>query len=54
MPGGGGPCERLGVTASIEDHGFFMNSSERVKRLLQAVDSPNFKMTLDVGRAFVS
>ncbi len=42
-------AERLGVTASIEDHGFFMNSSERVKRLLNAVDSPNFKMTLDVG-----
>jgi L-ribulose-5-phosphate 3-epimerase len=42
-------AERLGVTASVEDHGFFMNSSERVKRLLNAVDSPNFKMTVDVG-----
>jgi L-ribulose-5-phosphate 3-epimerase len=42
-------AERLGVTASVEDHGFFMNSSERIKRLIHAVDLPSFKMTLDVG-----
>lgn len=42
-------AERHGVIASVEDHGFFMNSSERIKRLLHAVNSPNFKMTLDVG-----
>lgn len=41
--------QRHGVTTSVEDHGFFMNSSERVKRLLHAVDLPNFRMTLDVG-----
>lgn len=38
-----------GVVTSVEDHGFFMNSSERVKRLIHAVDLPNFKFTLDVG-----
>jgi sugar phosphate isomerase/epimerase len=40
---------RYGVTTSVEDHGFFMNSSERIKRLIHAVNLPNFKMTLDVG-----
>jgi sugar phosphate isomerase/epimerase len=42
-------AQRLGVVASVEDHGFMMNSSERIKRLLHAVDLPSFKMTLDVG-----
>lgn len=38
-----------GVTTSVEDHGFFMNSSARVKRLLHAVGRSNFKFTVDVG-----
>lgn len=38
-----------GVVTSVEDHGFFMNSSERIRRLLHAVDHPNFKLTVDVG-----
>ncbi|MBE9637341.1 sugar phosphate isomerase/epimerase family protein [Salipiger mangrovisoli] len=38
-----------GVVTSIENHGFLMNSSERCRRLVHAVDSPNFRMTLDVG-----
>ncbi|MEI4472250.1 sugar phosphate isomerase/epimerase family protein [Frigidibacter sp. MR17.24] len=38
-----------GVVASIENHGFLMNASERCRRLVHAVDSPNFRMTLDVG-----
>lgn len=38
-----------GVITSVEDHGFFMNSSGRIKRLLHAVDLPNFKFTVDVG-----
>jgi L-ribulose-5-phosphate 3-epimerase len=38
-----------GVTTSVEDHGFFMNSSARIKRLIHAVDRPNFKFTVDVG-----
>ncbi|GLQ11346.1 sugar phosphate isomerase [Devosia yakushimensis] len=38
-----------GVTTSVEDHGFFMNSSARIKRLLHGVDRPNFKFTVDVG-----
>ncbi|MDB5536644.1 MAG: hypothetical protein JWP26_291 [Devosia sp.] len=38
-----------GVTTSVEDHGFFMNGSDRIRRLLHAVNLPNFKFTLDVG-----
>ncbi len=40
---------RYGVTTSVEDHGFFMNSSERIKRLQHAVNLPNFKLTVDIG-----
>ncbi len=39
----------LGITTSIENHGFCMNNSERVRRLICAVDRPNFKTTLDIG-----
>lgn len=38
-----------GVTTSVEDHGYFMNGSGPVRRLLHAVNLPNFKFTLDVG-----
>jgi sugar phosphate isomerase/epimerase len=38
-----------GVTTSIENHGFFVQSSERVRRIVHAVDRPNFRTTLDVG-----
>jgi sugar phosphate isomerase/epimerase len=39
----------LGITTSIENHGFFMNNSERVRRLIYAVDRPNFRTLLDIG-----
>lgn len=39
----------LGVTTSIEDHGFFMNGAARVNQLIAAVDRPNFRFTVDVG-----
>ncbi|MBC7725913.1 MAG: sugar phosphate isomerase/epimerase [Burkholderiaceae bacterium] len=39
----------LGITTSVENHGMSMNNSERVRRLVGAVDLPNFKVTLDVG-----
>ena len=38
-----------GVVTSVENHGFFMNGSGRVQRLLHAVAHPNFKFTVDVG-----
>ena len=39
----------LGITTSVENHGFCMNVSERVRRLVTAVDRPNFRTTLDIG-----
>jgi sugar phosphate isomerase/epimerase len=39
----------LGITTSIENHGFCMNLSERVRRLITTVDRPNFRTTLDIG-----
>lgn len=34
---------------SIENHGTLMNGAERVKRLLLAVDRPNYGCTVDIG-----
>lgn len=39
----------FGITTTIENHGFSVQASDRVQRVLQAVDRPNFKTTLDVG-----
>jgi len=38
-----------GITTSLENHGFFVQSSDRVRRVVHAVDEPNFKTTLDIG-----
>ncbi|MDB5054352.1 MAG: sugar phosphate isomerase [Bacilli bacterium] len=40
---------QFGITTSIENHGFYVTMSERVLRLVQTVDRPNFKVTLDIG-----
>ncbi|MCM3781364.1 sugar phosphate isomerase/epimerase [Neobacillus mesonae] len=40
---------QFGITTTIENHGFCVQASDRVQRVLQAVDRPNFKTTLDVG-----
>lgn len=49
-------CQRIadhaaqyGITTSLENHGFYLQASERVRRLVIAVDRPNFRTTLDVG-----
>ena len=39
----------LGVTTSVENHGYFVQASDRVQRLLLAVGRANFRTTLDVG-----
>ncbi|OXM14285.1 sugar phosphate isomerase/epimerase family protein [Paenibacillus herberti] len=39
----------LGITTTIENHGFSAQSSDRVQRILRAVDRSNFRTTLDVG-----
>ncbi|MDQ1913527.1 sugar phosphate isomerase/epimerase [Paenibacillus sp. GD4] len=38
-----------GITTSVENHGRFIQASERVQALILATDRPNFKTTLDVG-----
>ncbi|BBH21985.1 sugar phosphate isomerase [Paenibacillus baekrokdamisoli] len=40
---------QYGITTTIENHGFSVQSSDRVQRVLLAVDRPNFKTTLDIG-----
>lgn len=37
------------MVSTIENHGFFMNGSDRLARLVHAVDRPNFRVTLDLG-----
>jgi len=40
---------QYGITTSLENHGFYMQASERIASLIHAVQRPNFKMTLDIG-----
>jgi len=49
-------CQRIadyasgrGIVTSIENHGYFVQHSDRVLRMVQAVDRANFRITLDVG-----
>lgn len=39
----------LGITTSVENHGYFIQRSDRVQALIEAVQRDNFRMTLDVG-----
>ena len=39
----------LGIVTSVENHGYHMQASERVHRLVLAVDRENFRTTLDIG-----
>jgi sugar phosphate isomerase/epimerase len=38
-----------GITTSVENHGYYIQHSDRVQALVDVVDRPNFKTTLDVG-----
>ncbi len=38
-----------GITTSVENHGYLIQHADRVQMLIQAVDRPNYKTTLDVG-----
>jgi inosose dehydratase len=40
---------QFGITTTIENHGVCVQASDRVQRVLQAVNRPNFKTTLDIG-----
>jgi sugar phosphate isomerase/epimerase len=40
---------QYGITTSVENHGYFIQAADRVQRLVQVVERPNFRTTLDVG-----
>jgi sugar phosphate isomerase/epimerase len=40
---------QYGITTSVENHGYFIQASDRVQALIEATDRPNFKTTLDIG-----
>ncbi|GMA60225.1 sugar phosphate isomerase [Alicyclobacillus fastidiosus] len=42
-------AKQYGITTSVENHGYFVQASDRVLRLVKAVDRDNFRTTLDVG-----
>ena len=42
-------AKRYGISTTVENHGYFVNGSDRVLRLYHAVDRPNFRGTLDIG-----
>lgn len=42
-------ASQFGITTSVENHGYFVQASDRVQALIHAVDRSNFKTTIDVG-----
>lgn len=40
---------QYGIVTSVENHGYYIQASDRVQALIHAVDRPNFRTTLDVG-----
>lgn len=38
-----------GVKTSLENHGFYMQESKRVEKLIKTVNHPNYGLTLDMG-----
>ncbi|MFA5858342.1 MAG: sugar phosphate isomerase/epimerase family protein [Elusimicrobiota bacterium] len=42
-------AKKYGITTSVENHGFFMQKSDRVQMLINAVGRENFRTTIDIG-----
>lgn len=42
-------AEQYGIVTSIENHGFHVQGTERVHRIIEAVGRPNFRHTIDIG-----
>ena len=42
-------AKTLGIKTTVENHGFFVQDSERVEKLINAVDDENFGALLDIG-----
>ncbi len=39
----------FGITTSVENHGYFIQASDRVRTVINHVERTNFKTTLDIG-----
>ncbi|MGN8644799.1 sugar phosphate isomerase/epimerase family protein [Gracilibacillus sp. HCP3S3_G5_1] len=42
-------ADQYDITTSIENHGYYIQLSDRVQAVINHVDRPNFKTTLDIG-----
>ncbi len=42
-------AKELGITTMVENHGFFAQDSDRVEKLMGAVNDPNFGWLVDIG-----
>lgn len=42
-------AKKLGVMTMVENHGFFANGCDRVERILNGVNDPNYGLLLDTG-----
>lgn len=42
-------AKQYGITTSVENHGFYVQASDRVQRLVNEVNRDNFKTTVDIG-----
>lgn len=42
-------AKQYGITTSVENHGFYIQASDRVQSLINNVNRDNFKTTLDIG-----
>lgn len=40
---------KRGVITTLENHGFYMQTAERIERLIETVDHPNYRFTIDLG-----
>jgi sugar phosphate isomerase/epimerase len=45
---------QFGIITSVENHGYYIQGSERVQRLVAAANRSNFRTTLDVGNFMVA
>lgn len=42
-------ASQFGITTSVENHGYYIQASDRIQALIHAVNRSNFKTTLDIG-----
>lgn len=42
-------ANEYGIVTSVENHGYYIQASDRVQSLVNQVNRPNFKTTLDIG-----